>query len=41
MVEVLLIAKENGGRSILMKNRFANVVLHILVRVKKYSECGC
>ena len=40
MVEVSRIAKENGIRSILMENKFTNVVLHNLFRVKKHSKCG-
>ena len=35
MVEVSRIAKENGSISILMENKFANVVLYNLFRVKK------
>ena len=40
MVDVSRIAKENGSRSILMENRFTNVVLHNLFRVKKFYMCG-
>ena len=39
MVEVSLTAKENGSRSILLENKFTNVVLYNLFRVKKYSTC--
>ena len=37
MVEVSLIAKENGSGSILMENKFTIVVLYILFKFKKYS----
>ena len=40
MVEVSRIAEENGSRSISMENKFPNVVLCNLFRVKKYSTCG-
>ena len=40
MVGVSRIAKEYGSKSILLENKFTNVVLYNLIRVKKYSTCG-
>ena len=40
MVEVLRITEANGSRSTLMENKFTNVVLYNLFKVKKYSTSG-